>query len=105
MPTKEKAVSSIQALRPLSKHLIVYSDGSRIPEKNTAAAAWCENTQHHSIQQLGRASDYGMFEAEFSGLILALHLAKLSSVVTTQRVTVILDNQGVVKDMATKKTT
>lgn len=103
-PEKDKAINAIQDLRTSKAHIIVYSDGPRIEGKNTAAAAWCENNGHLGTLQLGKDTDYGIFEAEFSGLVLALQLAKHSFQITTQRVTLILDNQGVVKDMSTKKT-
>lgn len=41
---KTKAIRAAEVLRPGASHTIVYSDGSRIEKKNTAAAAWCENT-------------------------------------------------------------
>lgn len=101
---KDKAIRSIKALQPSSVHTIVYSDGSRIEGKNTAAAAWCANNQHRSSCQLGTASDYGIFEAEFVGFIHALSLAKHSILSTTRQITIVLDNQGVIKDMSHKKT-
>lgn len=103
-PDKESAIKSIQALKASNVQTIVYSDGSRIEKKNTAAAAWCENTKHFNSTQLGKATEYGIFEAEFVGFILALKIAKHSFSHTTRQITIILDNQGVVRDMATKKT-
>lgn len=104
IPDTEKAIRAIEVLRPSTAHVIVYSDGSRIEGKNTAAAAWCANNQHHYACQLGRESDYGIFEAEYVGLIQALHLAKHCISPPTRQVTIVLDNQGVVKDMSHKKT-
>lgn len=101
---KKKAIKSIQDLKASNLQVIVYSDGSRIQGKNTAASEWCDNNKHSSTIQPGKESDYGIFEAEFSGLILALRLAKHSFSLTTRRITLILNNQGVVKDMANKKT-
>lgn len=72
-PEKDRAVKAIKALKPGLSQVIVYSDGSRIDGKNTAAAAWCENTKHLRTHQLGKAEEYGIFEAEFIGFILALH--------------------------------
>lgn len=92
-------------LRPDPTHVIAYSNGSRIENKNTAAAAWCENTKHLSSHQLGKEAEYGIFEAEYVGLVLALRLIKHSITALTRQATIILDNQGVVKDMSTKKTT
>lgn len=100
---KEKMIKSIKDLKASNTQIIVYSDGSRIQERNTAAAVWCENNEHSVITQLGKELEYGIFEAEFVGLMLALRLAKHSFQVTTQRVTLVLDNQCVVKDMSTKK--
>lgn len=84
--------------------MIVYSDGSRIDGKNTAAAAWCENNQHFSSYQLGKETKYGIFEAKFVGLVQALCLAKHSYISTTRQITLIMENQGVVRDMSHKKT-
>lgn len=78
IPEKEKAIKSIQVLKPSNVHVIAYSDGSRIEGKNTAAAAWCANTKHFSSSQLGKEHEYGIFEAEFVGFIHALRLAKHS---------------------------
>lgn len=103
IPEKGKAVKSIQALKPSTTHFIIYSDGSKIEGKNTAAA-WCENSGHCSTHKLGHESEYGIFKAEYMGFILALQLMKQSFQVTTRTVNIILDNQGVVKDLAKKKT-
>lgn len=84
--------------------MIIYSDGSRIEDKNTAAAAWCANNQNHYTCQLSKESEYGIFKARYVGLIQALKLAKHCLVPVTQQVTIVLDNQGVVKDMSHKKT-
>lgn len=67
-------------------------------------AAWCENNGHVNTRQLGKETEYGIFEAEYVGFILALQLMKDSFQVTTRQVTIVLDNQGVVKDLAHKKT-
>lgn len=105
IPDTDQAIKSIKDLRASKTQVIVYSDGSRIPERNTAATAWCDNNRHFSTLQLGKETEYGIFKAEFSGLILALQLAKHSFQITTQNVTLVLDNEGVLKDMSTKKTT
>lgn len=65
IPDKEKAIRSIQCLKPSTTKVLVFSDGSRIEGKGTAAAAWCANNQHSSSCQLGQETDYGIFEAEF----------------------------------------
>lgn len=101
---KDKAIKATQVLKPSMSHIIAYSDGSRIEGKNTAAAAWCANNQHFSSCQLGRETEFGIFEAEYVGLIQALRLAKHCIIPTTRQIMLILDNQGVVKDMSHKKT-
>lgn len=65
--------------------------------------AWCENTKHFSTLQLGKEIKYGIFKAEFVGLILALRLVKHSITSSTRQATIILENQGVVEHMASKK--
>lgn len=104
LPDKEKAIKAIQVLRPSNAQVVVYLEGSRIEGKNTAAAAWCANNKHLSSEQLGKANKYGIFEAEFVGFILALRLARNSILPTTRQITIVLDNQSVVKDMSHKKT-
>lgn len=101
---KSKAIEAAKVLRPGPTHVIKYSDGSRIDTKNTTAAAWCENSRNLSTHQLGKELKYGIFEAEYVGLILALRLVKYSVITTTQKATIILDNQGVVKDVSFTKT-
>lgn len=91
-------------LKPGTSQVIVYSDGSRIEQKNTPAAAWCKKTKQFSTHQLGKEEEYGIFEAECVGFILALRFEKYSITITTRQITITLDNQGVVKDMSTKKT-
>lgn len=100
---KDEAMESIQDVKKSNMQIIVYSDSSRIQDKNTAAVAWCANKRQFNTLQLGKETEYGIYEAETSWLILALHLAKSSFQATPQRITMVLDNQGVVKDMATKK--
>lgn len=104
LPDKDRAIKAIQVLRPSRQHVIVYSDGSRIEGKNTAAAAWFENTKHFSSCQLGKEAEYGIYEAEFVGLTHALRLAKHTLLPCTRQITVVLDNQGVIIDMSNKKT-
>lgn len=101
---KDKAIRAAEVPRPGPTHVIAYSDGSRIEKKNTAAAAWCVNTKHSSSHQLGKEVEYGIFEAKYVGLVIALRLIKYSITATTRQATIILENQGVVKDMSTKKT-
>lgn len=101
---KDKAVRATEVLKPSTSQIIVYSDGSCIEGKNTAASAWCANNQNFSSCQLGSETEFGIFEAEYVGLIQALRLAKHFIQPSTRQITLILDNQGVVKDMSHKKT-
>lgn len=78
VPDKDRAIQSIITIKPSNVHTIVYLDGSCIDGKSTAAAAWCQNNKHFSSQQLGRESEYGIFKAEFVGLIHALRLDERS---------------------------
>lgn len=48
---------------------------------------------------LGPARSYGIYEAEYRGLQLGLSLALREASVITRVVTIILDNQSVIKDM------
>lgn len=91
---KDKAVRATEVLKPSTSQIIVYSDGSCIEGKNTAAAAWCANNQHFSSCQLGSETEFGIFEAEYVGLIQALRLAKHFIQPSTRQITLILDNQG-----------
>lgn len=101
---KDQVIKATAALRPVPSQVIIYSDGSRIEKKNTEAAAWCENTKDFYTQQLGKATEYGIIEAEYGGLIIALQLARHAFRTSTHQVTIVLNNQGVVQDMSTKKT-
>lgn len=101
---KDRAIQSIKVLRPSEAQVLVFSDGSRIDSKNTAAAAWCANNKHFSSHQLGREDKYGIFEAEFVGFIHAVRLAKNSLAPSRRQIKIVLDNQSVVKEMAHKKT-
>lgn len=53
---------------------------------------------------MGRESNYGIFKDEFLGLILALRLAYNPFGPITRQIRIVLENQGVVRDMATKNT-
>lgn len=96
---KSIAKSNTLALKPSPHHLLVFSDGSRIPEKTTAAASWCANTNTSKSEQLGPARSQGIYLAEYQGVQLGLRLAQENTTTTTRRATIVLDNQGVVKDL------
>lgn len=102
---RDKLIRAAEILRTVLAQVIIYSDESQIENKNTATAALCENTKHFSTHRLGKEVEYGFFEAEYVGLTLGLCMAKYLFATTTRKVTIILDNQGVVKDMSSKKTT
>lgn len=102
---KKTAIAGTKILLPSPEHLTIFSNGSRIPGKNTAAAAWCANSRHQHVKAIGLERLHGIFEAEYSSLIMGLRLAQRSMNVTTRRMSLILDNQGVVKDMKNFKAT
>lgn len=54
---------------------------------------------------LGPARSYGIYEAEYRGLQLGLSLALREASVLTRIVTIILDNQSVIKDLKSHKQT
>lgn len=74
-------------------------DGSRIPSRNTAAAAWCANTKRSKAVTLGPARSHGIYQAEYRGVQLGLQLALETVTNLTRRATIVLDNQGAVKDL------
>lgn len=100
---KASALKGAKELIPSSGHVILFSDGSRIPTKNTAAAAWCLNSGHRAVQLLGPAAYHGIYKAKFLGFVMALRIAQRSITNLTHRVTVLLDNQGVSKEMRSPK--
>ncbi|KAG0138889.1 hypothetical protein CROQUDRAFT_9157, partial [Cronartium quercuum f. sp. fusiforme G11] len=73
-PTKSLAISETDNLSPSAEHLIVYTDGSHIPSKNTAAAVWCHNTCQSTAAALGLARTQGIYDTEYRGLQLGLSL-------------------------------
>lgn len=70
-----------------------------IPKENTAAAAWSQKSNKTMTEGLGPARSYGIYEAEYRGLQLGLTLALREASALTRIITVILDNQSVIKDM------
>ncbi|KAG0145331.1 hypothetical protein CROQUDRAFT_93932 [Cronartium quercuum f. sp. fusiforme G11] len=70
-PNNEQAIKATSCLVNSKSQVIIYSDGSRIEGKNTAAAAWCEKTKHQNVVVLGPTEKHGIYKAEFTGLILA----------------------------------
>lgn len=93
------AVDGAKSLKPSPHHLIIFTDGSWLPEKGTGAAAWCTNANKSIVKYLGPARSHGIFEAEYHGLHLGLTLALRHTTIKTRIVTILLDNQGVVLDI------
>lgn len=96
---EERAKAEAKHLKPNAHHLIMYTDGSRLPKENTAAAAWSQKSNKTMAEGLGPARSYGIYEAEYRGLHLGLTLALREASVLTRIITIILDNQSVIKDM------
>lgn len=95
----EKAKLEAKHLKTSRHHLIVYTDGSRLPSHKTAAAAWSQRSEKTLLEGLRPARSYGIYKAECRGLHLGLSLALREASKLTRIVTVILDNQSVIKDM------
>lgn len=98
------AIDGAKSLKPSPQHLLISTDGSRLPEKGTGAAAWCSNTDRAVVEYLGPARSHGIFEAEYHGLHLGLSLTLRHTTIKTRLATILLDNQGVVLDMKSQKT-
>lgn len=69
------AKSNTLQLKPSAQHLLIFTDGSRIPGKTTAAAAWCANDGSSRFEQLGPAKSHGIYQAEYRGVQLGLEMA------------------------------
>lgn len=93
------AKSNAVQLKPSAQHLLIFSDGSRIPGKTTAAASWCANDGTSRSEHLGPAAAHGIYQAEYCGVPLGLKMALEKATPRTKRTTVVLDNQSVVKDL------
>lgn len=100
---KELAITNTKCLRSLQEHLIVYLDSSRIPDHRSAATAWCENTDTYLSAQLGQARLFGNYNAKYRGLHLGLNLILRHATGATRRASLVMDNQGVVTDMTSRK--
>lgn len=74
-----------------------------MPDHNTAAAAWCANTKHRHVVQLGPEKNNGIYEAKYKGVEMAIKLAKRITNPTTRRISIVLDNQSMVADLASHK--
>lgn len=96
---EERAKSEAKHLRTSNHHLIIYTDGSRLPKDNTAAAAWSQRSKKSMNEGLGPARSHGIYKAEYRGLHLGLTLALREASALTRIVTIILNNQSVIKDM------
>lgn len=93
------AKSDTILLKPSTQHLLIFSDGLRIPDKTTAAAAWCANDRLSRSEHLGPASTHSIYQAKYRGVQLGLAMALEKATAHTMRTTIVLDNQGVVKDL------
>lgn len=91
--------SNTKQLKPSNQHLLIFSDGLRIPGKSTEAAAWCANDRLSRTEHLGPATSHGIYQAEYCGVQLALTMALDKATAHTMRTTIVLDNLGVVKDL------
>ncbi|KAG0146178.1 hypothetical protein CROQUDRAFT_529472 [Cronartium quercuum f. sp. fusiforme G11] len=98
-PTKSLAISETNGLSPSTDHLIVFTNSSCIPSKNTAATAWCQNTNQSASALLGPAQTQGIYNAEYRGVQLGLSLILHSASHLTWRASLILDNQGIIMDL------
>lgn len=72
---KNVAKSNAAQLKPSTQHLLIFSDGSRIPGKSMAEAAWCTNNRTSRSEHLGPASAHGIYQAEYRGVQLGLAMA------------------------------
>lgn len=97
------AKSGAKALKPSPHHLLIFTDGSRLPDKGAGAAAWCANADVSITEHLGPARSHGIFEAEYHGLHLGLTLALRHASTRTRIATVLLDNQSVTLDIRSQK--
>jgi ribonuclease HI len=82
---------------------VIFTDGSRIPKRTTAAAAWCKNTKQSLSAHLGPARTHGIFQGEYRGVQMGLILALRTASPHTRRATILLDNQGVIMDLRSNK--
>lgn len=99
----DRAKKEAEHLKPPPHHMIIYTDGSQIPTHNTAEAAWSQHSTKSLTEGLGPARSYGIYEAKYCGVQLGLSLALREALVLTRIVTVILNNQSVIKDLKLHK--
>lgn len=100
---EQLAKSGAKALKHSPQHLLIFTDGSRLPDKGAGAAAWCANSNTSISEHLGPARSHGIFEVEYHGLHLGLTLALRHASVRTRVATVLLDNQSVTLDIRSQK--
>lgn len=97
------AKADANSLSATLEHVVIFTDGSRIPTSTTAAAAWCKNSDKSVAEHLGPARTYGIYQAEYRGVQIGLQMALRTASIHTRRTTILLDNQGVIKDLRSNK--
>lgn len=100
---KTTAKIEVNKLTATLEHVVIFTNGSRIPKRTTAAAAWCKNTHKSEAEHLGPARTHGIYQAEYKGVQMGLAIALRTAPIHTRRTTILLDNQGVIKDLQSNK--
>lgn len=62
--SEERAKAEAKHLKPSKHHVIIYTDRSRLPKENTAAAAWSQGLNKSTTEGLDPARSYGIYKAE-----------------------------------------
>lgn len=97
------AKADANSLSATLEHVVIFTNGSRIPTSTTAAAAWCKNTEKSSFKHPGTAQTHSFYQAEYRGVQMGLKMALRTASIHTRRTTILLDNQGVIKDLRSNK--
>lgn len=97
------AKNDANSLTASLEHVVIFTDGSKIRDSTTAAAAWCKNTDKSLAKHLGTARTHGIFQAEYQGVQMGLTLALRTASPHTRRVSILLENQSVIKDLRSNK--
>lgn len=100
---EDRAKLEYKHLKPSCHHLVIYTDGSRLPKGNMAAAAWSQLSKRSLVEGIGPAQSWGSHQAEYRGLQLGLTLALREASTLTHIATIILENQLVIKDMKSQQ--
>lgn len=85
------------------KHVVIFTDSSRIQISTTDAAAWRKNTDKWTAEHLGTACTHGIYWAEYKGVQLGLVIALQTASVHTRQITILMDKQSVIKDPQSNK--